>query len=667
MLKLISTLPRDARDTLFLLAVLALTVMPLIVNLPLWCVALTSLVLLWRGWLATTARPLPNTWWRLALLALALIGTWTSYRTLLGRDAGVTLVIVLLALKTLELRARRDAFVVFFLGFFAMLTNFFFSQSLLTAVAMVLALLGLLTALVNAHMPIGRPPLAQAARMAAGMVVLGAPIMLALFMFFPRLAPLWGTPNDAMTGRSGLSASMRVGSIAQLALDDSIAARIQFDGDRIPARQKLYFRGPVLSRFNGREWAAPAPWERAAQRAHLRVQGPPVTYEVTMEPSQHPWLLTLDAAVSAPVVPGLRVMQTPDLQWLASQPISDLVRYRAESFTRFESGPLQRTDALSHAVALPRNANPRTVALAARMRADPALAGADTPALVAHVLTLLRTGGYRYTLDPGVYGDDTADEFWFDRKEGFCEHIASAFVVLMRALDIPARIVTGYQGGEQNAVDNSWVLRQSDAHAWAEVWQAGQGWVRVDPTASVAPGRIGAFQRLAPQRSFFSGAIGTLSPNLTQHLRAAWDALNNGWNQRVLNYTQRRQLDLLKQIGFNAPTLQDLATVLAWLLITVSLGGAGWTWWERSQHDPWLRLLGQARARLKKTGLELPAAAAPRQIAWRVKAQFGADGQPAHDWLIRLEAQRYAPRGANAPDAGLAALRAEFRRLRWPR
>ena len=223
--------------------------------------------------------------------------------------------------------------------------------------------------------------------------------------------------------------------------------------------------------------------------------------------------------------------------------------------------------------------------------------GADTRAFVQAALQRLRTGGYSYTLDPGVYGDDTADEFWFDRKTGFCEHISSSFVVLMRALGIPARIVTGYQGGELNGVDGYWVLRQSDAHAWAEVtWQEGNGWVRVDPTGAVSPDRVGSFSRLAAQPGFLAEAFGTVSPTLAQDLRAAWDAVNNGWNQWVLNYTQSRQLDLLKNLGFEAPSLQDLAIVLIWLVVVVSVGGAGWTLWERSQHDPWLRLLGKNAA-----------------------------------------------------------------------
>lgn len=659
----LQALPRDARDTLFLLAVIGLILLPQIANLPWWCSTLAAIVLLWRGTLAVQGRPLPGKGWRIALLALTLVATYATHRTLLGRDAGVTLVVILLALKTLELRARRDAFVIFFLGFFTMLTNFFYSQSLVTAFAMLLALLGLLTALVNAHMPVGKPPLAQAARTAGWMALLGAPIMLVLFMLFPRMAPLWGTPNDAMTGRTGLSNTMRVGAMAELALDEGIAARIRFDGGQVPPRPTLYFRGPVLTQFDGREWTAPPPFSRSFVPQNLRVRGPATGYEVTLEPANRPWVLTLDAAPRRPELPGYELFATPELQWVANRPIGDLVRYRAESFTQFESGPTRRTAALQGYVALPAGSNPRTVALAAQMRADPALAGAATPALVQNVLQRLRTGGYAYTLEPGLYGDDTADEFWFDRKAGFCEHIASAFVVLMRALDVPARIVTGYQGGELNGVDGFWVVRNSDAHAWAEVWEEGPGWVRVDPTGAISPDRVGQFRRLAPQPGLIAGAIGAMNPTLSQNLRAAWEAVNNGWNQWVLNYTQSRQLDLLKTLGFTAPGLQDLALVLLALLVVASLAGAGWTLWERSQHDPWLRLLARARARLARAGVEVPEGASPRQMAARLADRFGSGAEPVQQWLLRLEAQRYA----KAPADALPALRSEFRRLAWPR
>jgi protein-glutamine gamma-glutamyltransferase len=666
MLTRLDALPRESRDTLFLLLVIGWIILPQVGNLPVWCSLLAAAVLGWRAWLAVASRPLPGKGWLLALLAVTLAATLATHRTVLGRDAGVTLIVVLLALKTLELRAKRDAFVIFFLGFFTMLTNFFFSQSLTTAAAMLIALMGLLTALVNAHMPVGRPPLAQAARTAAKLALLGAPVMAALFILFPRLAPLWGIPSDAMTGRSGLSANMKVGSIASLALDDSIAMRIRFEGPP-PQQAELYFRGPVLAEFDGREWRAAPPrlGSRPGQIAaseQLEVAGPAVRYEVTMEPSNRPWIFVLDVANSPPSVPGFGVALTSELQWLANRPVTDLLRYRAESHPVFRYGPRVAGAVPPRYLDLPPGYNPRTLALAAEMRRDASLAGGGPAALVQAAFGRLRNGNYRYTLDPGVSGEHSADEFWFDRKEGFCEHIASAFVVLMRGLGIPARIVTGYQGGERNVVDGYWVIRQSDAHAWAEVWLAGRGWVRVDPTSAVAPGRTGTFQPLQAPRGILASALGNAAPDLAASLRAGWEALNNGWNQWVLNYTQSKQLDMLKNLGFESPSWEDLSYVLLALIVFVALAGAAWTLWERRQHDPWLRLLARARRRLQGAGVALPVTAPPRQMATAVTARFGEQGRRLADWLLKLEMQRYA----RAPSQSLAALRREFDHLAWP-
>ena len=667
MLATLKNLPRDARDTLFLLAVIAWLIAPQVGNLPIWCSAMTGAILVWRASIAVRGHSLPSRWWLLLMLVLATVGTWTSYRTILGRDAGVTFVVVLLALKTLELRAQRDAFVVFFLGFFILLSNFFYSQSLLTAFAMLVGLLGLLTALVNSHMPVGRPPLSQAARTAGWMALLGAPIMAVLFMLFPRIAPLWGVPADAMTGRSGLSANMRVGNIASLALDSSIAMRIRFDGATPPANT-LYFRGPVLSTFDGSEWrplrsSFPA---RFQPPADLQVSGAPYRYQVTLEANNRPWIVVLDATPEKPTINGYNVTMAADLQWTADRPMADLVRYRAESFPQFSYGPLSPIAALQDYLNLPANFNPRTRELAAELRRD-ARASEGAAALVSLVLERLRTGSYTYTLEPGVFGIHTADEFWFDRKEGFCEHIASSFVVLMRAMGVPARIVTGYQGGEPNNVDGYWTVRQSDAHAWAEVWITGRGWLRVDPTASVAPGRTGSLQRLIMPQGAMAEVLDAVSPALALNLREAWEALNNRWNQWVLNYSQAKQLDLLRNIGFESPSWEDLSYVLIGIIVAASVVGAFWTLWERHRQDPWLRLLHQASARLRRAGLTVPDTAAPRHIAALLVQDAVFSVSPTTpglvDWLLRMEAWRYARQEGRA---ALATLQREFKRLPWP-
>jgi transglutaminase-like putative cysteine protease len=685
----LAALPRDARDTLFLLAVVAWVLMPQAAHTPWWTMVFVAGLLLWRGLLAWRGQPLPGRWVLGGLLLLAVGATWVSHGTFIGRDAGVTLIVLLLALKTLELRARRDAMVVFFLGFFALLANFFYSQSLLLALAMVLGLLGLLTALVNAHMTAGRPPLTQALRTAALLALWGTPVMVALFLFFPRMAPLWGVPSNDLAGRSGLSENMRVGSMASLVLDENVALRLRFDtpDGAPPPANTLYFRGPVLSRFDGQEWQMDT--EAVLEDAQLRVSGEGVSYQMTIEPSRRPWLPLLDAAARAPELPpGMgSARMTPQLQWLTWRPITDVVRISAQSHVQFSYGPLQPTRALRRYTQLPEGSNPRTLELARQMRADPQLAEAPPRAWVQAALARLRTGGYTYTLEPGVVDSvHTADDFWFDSKEGFCEHIASAFAVLMRGMGVPARIVTGYQGGERNPVDGYWTVRNADAHAWTEVWLADEGWVRIDPTGAVAPSRVGEFQRLRAPQGAIAGAVGNfVGVGMLQQMRAVWEAVNNGWNQWVLNYTQSRQLDLLKNLGVQSPSWVDMLRLLGALAGVAALAWLAWmARAQRSSRDEWLRLMDKTRARLRRIGLDADASLPPRALAAQVMDRWGQDDATAakalHDWLLDMERQRYArapqsvPRSApqsapnSAPDTpGLPALRRQWRALDWPR
>jgi hypothetical protein len=291
-------LPRDSRDTLFQLAVIGWTVLPHMAHLAPWCIALTGLMLAWRAQIALSSSPLPSRWLVAAVLIVAAVLTLWTERTLFGKEAGVTMLVVLMALKTLELRAKRDAMVVFFLGFFLVLTNFLYSQSPATAAAMLLSVWGLLTALVLAHMPVGKPSLRQAGAVAARAAAFGAPLMLALFVLFPRMGPLWGMPHDA-AGKTGLSGSMHMGAMAEIANDDEIALRIRFFG-RVPPPEAMYFRGPVLSRFDGREWTRPSGSVPLMPRPRAEVQllGQPVRYEMTLEPSRLPLLPLLELTLS---------------------------------------------------------------------------------------------------------------------------------------------------------------------------------------------------------------------------------------------------------------------------------------------------------------------------------------------------------------------------------
>jgi protein-glutamine gamma-glutamyltransferase len=649
-----SRLPRDARDTLFLLGVIGWTVLPHAAHLPAWCSFLTLVVLLWRARLALANAALPGRWTLVAVLAVAAGLTYWSFNTLLGKEPGVTLAVVLMALKTLELRARRDAFVVFFLGFFLILTHFLYSQSLLVAATMLISVWGLLTALVLAHMPVGQPSLRQAAALSARTAMFGAPIMAMLFVLFPRIGPLWGVPQEGIT-KTGLSNSMRMGSVAEVAQDDSIAMRIRFDGPPPPA-PAMYFRGPVLARFDGTEWrplASSALTAASPERRNLRTSGSALRYEITIEPLRLTSLPLLEAAPAAPSIEGVRVVGTPDLQWRTERPLYERVRFAAEAFVDFRHGPLTKELALQEYLELPPGYNPRTLEWATALLRQPRYATAEPRVLAQAVLQHIRTGGYSYTLGPGEYGRDAVDEFWLDRREGFCEHFAAAFVVVMRALDVPARVVTGYQGVDAAPLDGYYVVRQSAAHAWAEYWQPGIGWVRADPTAAVAPDRINRALRLAPQRGIVAGAIGGMSPQLFEQLRDGWEAINNRWNQWVLNYSRGQQLDLLKDLGFRAPAWEDLALLLLGAVVAFALVGAAWAWWNGRRVDPWQRQMDRLRAALRRAGLAASPHEPPRALAQRVRSRFGAEGEPLAALLDALERQRYSRATIARPDRSL--------------
>ncbi|MEY2890368.1 MAG: hypothetical protein RJA98_276 [Pseudomonadota bacterium] len=664
-------LPREARDTLFLLAVIGWTVLPHAFNtLPLWCSALTLGVLLWRGALAFAGGALPGRAVKLGVLLLLSALTWWSYRSLFGREPGITLAVALMALKTLELRAKRDAFVVFFLGFFLVLTQFLQSQSLAVAVAMLGSVWGLLTALVLAHMPAGRPGLWQAARLAGRTTLWGAPLMLLLFVLFPRIGPLWGVPQDGI-GRTGLSQEMRMGSVAELAQDERIAFRLRFmDGPRPPSAS-LYFRGPVLSQFDGQNWRAHG-GGFAPPRSQLQVAGPTIRYEVTLEAPGLPLLALLEATPELPPIDGVQTRLSNDLVWRSDRPLLERLRFETQAYTRFRHGPLVPELGLQDLVDLPPGHNPRLLAWAQSLRRQPAYQSANASTLAQAVLNHIRSGGFGYTLAPGLYGEDNPrtaiDEFWFDRKLGFCEHYAAAFVVVMRAMDVPARVVTGYQGTDPQPVDGYWVVRQSAAHAWAEYWQEGRGWVRADPTAAVAPERIDFGHALRPAQGLVAGALTAVNPALLARLRDGWDTVNNRWNQWVLGYARGSQLQLLKNLGVDAPDWPDLLRLLAGALSLMAGGGAVWALWDRSRRDPWAQQMQAIRTHLRTLGLNAPLHEGPRTLAlqvrsrWREQADAGA---PLAALLLQLDAQRYGRHALPRPDARLTRqIQAAARALR---
>jgi transglutaminase-like putative cysteine protease len=426
----------------------------------------------------------------------------------------------------------------------------------------------------------------------------------------------------------------------------------------------------VLSRFDGQEWRPSVLAEQrrpGAPAIDLRGLGAPVRYDMMLEPIRLAMLPLLESTPATPALaaqlPDWSIWQGPDLQWHTDRLVGERLRLRAEAWPRFELGRQADEAELNAATGLPEGYNPRALAWARQLRAR--LGPADARTLAAALMAHIRQTSFVYTLSPGLYGSDAIDEFWLDRREGFCEHYASAFVVLMRAMEVPARIVTGYQGAEPADADGFRIVRQSHAHAWAEYWTPGAGWQRADPTAAVAPERVRASRQLPARPGLVADALNTVSPALAQRLRQAWELMDSRWNQWVMSYSRTRQFDLLRSLGVAAPDWNDLARALVILLSIAASVGALWAWHDRRRVDPWQRLHQRLCAALRRIGVHPQPHHGPHTLAAQVRQRHGSDGEALAAALEALDRRRHGPGGTRVPErsAWLPVLR-EAARLR---
>lgn len=626
-----------------------LTIAPHALWLPWWVDGTAGCLLAWRFWVAVRGGALPARWLLALITVASAIGVYFSYRTIMGRDAGVTLVVVLLALKLLESRAPRDVFIAAFLVYFVALAGFFYSQSMQTAAWMLVTVLITTGALVGFSAP--ARPVADNLNTAGRMLIQAGPVMLLLFFLFPRVqGPLWGLPQDAYSGITGLSDTMSPGSISQLSSSDAIAFRVKFQG-AAPPRNRLYWRGPVLSEFDGKSWHAGFP--RLRRDLQLEVEGTPVDYEVTLEPHNRNWMFTLEMPGRLP--PNSRV--TSDYLVLSLPPIRSRVRYEARSYLSYRAIGGADTGDLALALRLPRDVNPRARALAAEWRQSPG----DNAAIVARGIEFFRASRFEYTLLPPLLGTNSVDEFLFDTKQGFCEHFAASFVFLMRAAGVPARVVTGYQGGDTNPVDGYMVVRQADAHAWAEVWLPQNGWTRVDPTAASIPIRVESGIAAAARGGVGLPLLLRTNIDWLKALRNNWEALANQWNQWVLGYNPDRQREMLSWLGVQQPSWQTMAMMLFWSVAGVLLLVALWLLHGIRRVDAvqgaWLRFCSKlARAGLARDGAEGPLDYAGR-LAGRIPRR-----DPAVRAITQLYVElRYGQRGDAHSLSRLKRLVRQFR------
>ena len=538
-----------------LLLSILMVVAPHADHLPLWVSALCAALLLWRAYLTHSGNALPRRWLLTAITIAGAGGILIEFHTLFGREAGVALLILLTALKFMELRNVRDAMVLIYLACFIVITNFFYSQSIPTALYMLATLLLIVTTWVHLH---GQSIAFKPRLRVAGTLLLQAiPLTLVLFVLFPRVqGPLWGLPQDAFA-TSGLDDKMSPGSLSRLSLSDEVAFRVVYNS-QAPRRDQMYWRGPVLWDFDGRTWTQGRTARTVAPQFTDIAQ--PVDYSVTLEPHNKTWLFALDMPDRLSVAADLAY----DFQILRKEPLKARLRYEARSHLVYHANLRESERQIQRALQLPPGLNPRTRELAQRWRAE----GANDTAVVRAALAHFNRENFRYTLEPPpLPGSNSIDEFLFETRQGFCEHYAGSFVVLMRAAHIPARVVTGYQGGEYNDVGDYYIVRQSDAHAWAEVWLYGRGWVRIDPTAAIAPARVERNLAAAIPDNAALPFMARSAPQWLRDLRLNWDAASNRWNQWVLGYNSELQFAFLSRLGMESVTWQKLA-----LNMTVSLG-----------------------------------------------------------------------------------------------
>jgi transglutaminase-like putative cysteine protease len=542
----------------WVLIALGAVLVPMSLHLPVGATVFAVLLGVWRlvaeqrGW-----RMLPD-WLRLAGALAGLLTVLLSFRTINGAVAGSALLVIMMALKLTETTRVRDCVLLVFLGYFLVLAELFYSQEI-WIVLWLSATVWLLTAVLLAVNHTGAAFRPRAALRTSGALLAAAlPIVIVMFILFPRVpGPLWGAQLTSGDAVSGLGDSMEPGSISRLTLSDEVAFRVEVLDGQLPARR--YWRGPTLPFYDGRSWrgtqfVAGGPGEVADARN-------PVRYAITAEPHLRSWLIALEMPITRPADTRL----TNDFLLAADRPLRQRRRYELTSATSYRAAPVVDAERLARATSLPAHSNPRTRALADAWRAAH---GDDDAAVVEAALRMFREQPFRYTLAPPLLDSaDSIDQFLYQTQAGFCEHYAGAFGVLMRAANIPTRVVTGYLGGEYNEVGGYWIVRQSDAHAWTEVWLNGQGWVRVDPTAAIAPERVE--RGLDGALEAGESAPGAMFRNFRPlyELRLRWDAIDNGWNQWVLAYGPELQQDLLAWLGVQDRSWQRLAL---WMGIIVA-------------------------------------------------------------------------------------------------
>jgi hypothetical protein len=543
--------------------------LPLYPHMPLPVLLVTAVLTLWTLLIISGRISQPGRFVMLLLTMMVVVVLMQSYGTILGQLPGSSMLLMLSFLKLFEMKSTKDVAIVIFMGLFLVASKFFFSQSVLIAVYVFVVVVYLTSLLIVFSDRLGTTRFNARMYQSLRMIIQAVPLMLILFLLFPRIpGPLWGLPEDAQAATTGISEEMSPGSINRLIGSGEVAFRVKFSGDP-PKHSDLYWRGLVLSNYDGRTWrlenapavAQPLIVPSGDERSRYR-------YMVMQEPHNQRWLYSLESLVEYEGQLAL----TREMQVLTRNKVIDVISYNMRSDIRAENKGLFEPERKKNLV-LPDGLNNESVEFARDLFQESDL---DDRMYIKNVLKYFSEMGFIYTLSPPLLRENAMDEFLFSTRRGFCEHFSSAFVYLMRAAGIPSRVVVGYQGGSMHPFDDYMIVRQSDAHAWAEVWLDDEGWVRVDPTAAVSPTRIEQGVEHAGLERDLLPAILISDNAIFQRVRYMWDSFHNSWNQWVVGYNRKRQQELLEMLGFDNVTSSDL---LIWLVVSMTLAGSLVAWW----------------------------------------------------------------------------------------
>jgi transglutaminase-like putative cysteine protease len=635
---------------------LLLAVVPLMPHVAPWATALFGAALLARLLVNQFHLGLPPIALKVFVLAVGLAGIWISYGSLLGIEPGLGILLILVSLKMLETNTVRDFQVLILLGWFLSLCGLFFSQVLSTWLYTAIVCAILTTSLIRFHRGGAPHAFRYSARMTALLVAQAIPIVVLLFLCFPRsYGGFRFTFGNALNNVSGMSDELRPGNVAALAMSEVIAFRADFPDGTVPSLPQLYWRAGVLWRGDGLVWVR---GRVAGLEPPVKRQGQgEIRQRIAMEAHGGRWLFALDRPISD--VPDAHYEQGGYLR--SDSPVLSLRRYEVVSRLDVRESTLVDPHRAA-ALQVPANVSPRVAALAKSWRA----AAATDREVVDNGLRFFRTQHFVYTLQPGTYGGDALDEFLFTRREGFCEHYAAAFATLMRLAGIPARLVVGYHGGEYNR--RYVIVRQSESHVWCEVWLKETGWTRIDPTNVIAPERITSglesfleLQAAAEGRSGVGSSTMVIGlRDMLREMRLLWDSLNYQWDLRVLTFDEEAQRSFFALIALSHLDWPSLAAwnltgslfILALLALWFGRPGKHRPDVVRRDYDRFCGIM--ARLGVVRVASEGPMAFATR----------AAEKLPAHSDRIRSIADLYVALRYARNKAGSREYAQTLRRLR---